>query len=112
MKIITTREILKSAKAVFELAEREQVAVKRGNKYVNLLVSKEPNEKFLKKQWFLEFLAIPEEYRVNPFEYSESGDLFFADKRNIEHIKAALAEIENGQGRLISKEEQEKIFNM
>lgn len=37
-----------------------------------------------------EFLSIPQEYRVNPYDYSPSGDLFFADKRNIDKLNASM----------------------
>jgi hypothetical protein len=33
---------------------------------------------------------IPMEYRCDPFEISQSGDLFWADKRNVEKVKKAL----------------------
>lgn len=38
MKVITTREIVRETKTYFELAEKERVVVKRGKKYVNLIV--------------------------------------------------------------------------
>ena len=37
--------------------------------------------------WAKEFFSIPEEFRCNPFEMSPSGDLFWADRRNVEHVK-------------------------
>jgi hypothetical protein len=106
MKIITTREIRKETKAFFELAEKERVVVKRGDKYVNLIVTKDPDSKFVNEDWIKEFMSIPSEYRVNPFDVSPSGDLFFADKRNLEHIdKASKGKIKN-----LSMEEQSKLF--
>ena len=106
MKIITTREIVRSTKEYFELAENERIAVKRGKKYVNLIVTDEPDSKFVDEDWIKEFMNIPTEYRVNPFDVSPSGDLFFADKRNLEHIDNA----RKGQVRILSKEEQSKLF--
>jgi hypothetical protein len=108
MKIITTREIRNEAKAFFELAEKERVAIKRGNKYINLIVTNEPDTKFVSEVWINEFMSIPVEYRVNPFNVSSSGDLFFADKRNIDHIDKAL----KGQTKRLSKEEQKNLFTL
>ncbi|SCD20328.1 hypothetical protein PSM36_1507 [Proteiniphilum saccharofermentans] len=87
MKIITTREIVRETKTYFELAEKERIAVKRGRKYVNLIVTDDPDTKFVSEDWINEFMSIPAEYRINPFDVSPSGDLFFADKRNIEKIE-------------------------
>jgi len=90
MKIVSTREFRNGAKTYFELAEKERVAVKRGNKFVNLIVTNEPDSQFFSEQWVKEFLAIPAEYRCNPFDISPSGDLHWADKRNIEKVKERL----------------------
>lgn len=58
---------------------------------MNLIVTNDPDTKFVSEAWIKEFMSIPPEYRTNPFEVSPSGDLFFADRRNIEHIDKALA---------------------
>lgn len=108
MKIITTREIVRKTKTYFDLAERERVAVKRGRKYVNLIVTDNPDTKFVSENWIDEFMSIPSEYRINPFEVSPSGDLFFADKRNIEHIDKALA----GRTKRLSDEERKELFSL
>ena len=108
MKVITTREARNNFKDYAELAEKERVAVKRGNKYINLIVTDSPDAKFLSEDWVIQFMAIPAEYRVNPFEVSPSGDLFFADKRNLEHIDKAI----NGKKKRLSKEEQAKLFSL
>jgi hypothetical protein len=112
MKIITTREIRNEAKTFFELAERERVSIKRGNKYVNLIVTDEPDTKFVSEEWVNEFMAIPMKYRCNPFDTSPSGDLFFADKRNVEHIKKATSQARNGQTRKLSKADQKHLFDL
>lgn len=75
------------AKTYFELAEKERIAVKRGNKFVNLIVSDDPGKVFVDENWVRDFLAIPEEHRCNPFDISPSGDLYWADKRNVEQLK-------------------------
>ena len=108
MKVITTREIVRQTKTYFELAEKERVLVKRGKKYVNLIVTDEPDTKFVNENWIKEFMSIPAEYRVNPFEVSSSGDLFFADIRNLEHIDKA----RKGQVKTLSKEEQKELFSL
>jgi len=94
MKVITTREMRNDAKTYFELAEKESVVVKRGkNKYVNLVITNSPDKKFFTDDWLKEFFEIPAEYRVNPFNVSPSGDLFWADKRNVEHVDKAIEEV-------------------
>ncbi|MDR1895183.1 MAG: hypothetical protein LBR10_00140 [Prevotellaceae bacterium] len=112
MKIITTRDIRNGTKAMFELAEKERVAVKRGKKYVNLIVSNEPDTKFVSEEWINEFMSIPMEYRCNPFEYSPSGDLYYADKRNIEHLEKAIKQARSGKVSKLSKEEQRELFSL
>lgn len=94
MKIITTREMQASIKTYFELAEKENVSVKRGNKYVHLIVSNKPDTKFVSEEWIKEFMSIPMEYRCNPFDVSPSGDIFFADKRNVEKLNKAISKSE------------------
>lgn len=90
MKIITTREFRNGTKTYFDLAEKERVAVKRGKKFVNFIVTEDPDTQFFSEEWIKEFLAIPEVHRCNPFDVSPSGDLFWADKRNIEQLKMRL----------------------
>lgn len=112
MKIITTRELRNEAKNFFELAEKQRVSVKRGNKYVNLIVSENPNTNYVSEEWIEEFMAIPSEFRCNPFEISPSGDLFFADKRNIDHLNKSIEQAKAGLKRTLSKEEQQDLFNI
>ncbi|MDR3129682.1 MAG: hypothetical protein LBU03_05530 [Tannerellaceae bacterium] len=109
MKIVTTREIRSETKTYFELAEKERVSVKRGKKYVNLIVSNDPGKRYVDEDWITEFMAIPAEYRVNPFEVSPSGDLFYADKRNLEQIDRAMA---SGKGRVHTMEEISKMLEI
>jgi len=90
MKVITTREIRNETKLYFELAEKERVVVKRGKKFVNLIVSDQPNRVFLDENWVKGFLEIPAAYRIDPFEVSPSGDLYYADKRNVERLKEVI----------------------
>ncbi|HBG40571.1 MAG TPA: hypothetical protein DDZ96_02270 [Porphyromonadaceae bacterium] len=108
MKIITTREIVRKTKTYFDLAEKEKVAVKRGRKYVQLVVTDEPDKILLSEDWIKEFMSIPSKYRVNPFDVSPSGDLFFADTRNLEHLDKA----RQGQTLTLSKEEENALFSL
>ncbi len=87
MKIVTTRELRSQTKAIFEMARNDRIAVKRGKEYVNLTVSDDPSKPLLNEEWVRGFFAIPEEFRVNPFDVSPSGDVFWADRRNIEGDK-------------------------
>ena len=90
MKILTTREFRSETKAYFELAEKERVSVKRGKKFVNLIVSNKPDSVFFDENWVKDFLAIPDQYRCNPFDISPSGDVFWADKRNVDRVVKAV----------------------
>jgi hypothetical protein len=66
----------------------------------------EPDTKFVSESWVKDYLSIPAEHRVNPFDVSPSGDLFFADKRNLEHIDQA----RKGKTKKLSREEQAELF--
>ena len=110
MRIITTREFRQEAKAFFELAETERIAVKRGAKYVHLLVADAPDKAFLSADWVKDFLAIPDEYRVNPFDISPSGDLFYADCRNVAYVDQAVKQAKKGKFRELTPEFKEGLF--
>lgn len=111
MRIISTREFRQEAKAFFELAEKERVCVKRGkNKYVHLVVSDSPDTKLFSADWLKEFFAIPIEYRVDPFDISPSGDLFFADRRNLDRIERALEQVAENESIQIKEKEDLKNF--
>jgi len=111
MKIITAREMRNDAKTFFELAEKESVSVKRGkNKYVNLIVSDSPDTKFITEDWLKDFFNIPAEYRMNPFDISPSGDLFWADKRNVEYVDKAIQEVKEGKTTKLTPELRAELF--
>jgi hypothetical protein len=109
MKVLTTREIRSEMKTYFELADTERIVVKRGKKYINLLVSDVPDDVFVDMIWVKEFFSIPEEYRCNPFEISPSGDLFWADRRNVEQLKS---ETSNTGKKSLEKAEQKKFLGL
>lgn len=106
MKVITTREIRSEIKTYFDLAETERVTVKRGKKFINLIVSDQPDKVYVDQDWIKELLAIPEQYRCNPFDRSPSGDMFFADKRNIEQLTKAVNQAKKGKTTSIKDKEQ------
>lgn len=88
MVIVGTRDIARNTKKIFELAKEKKVLVRRkGDEYINLIVSNNPDENFFTESWLKKFLAIPNEYRCNPFEHHPTGDLFYADIRNVESIQ-------------------------
>lgn len=91
MVIVSTKEFKDKQKKYLDLAEEEKVLIKRGKKYINLFVTDEPDNNFVNETWVKEFLAIPEAFRCNPFEISPSGDLFWADKRNVEYMQEHIA---------------------
>lgn len=108
MRVITTREIARQTKTYFDLAETERVSVKRGKKFVNLIVSDAPDNVFLSADWIKEFMSIPLEYRCDPFEVSPSGDLYFADRRNLDAISRA----KEGKVTRLTKEAQKELFKI
>ncbi len=112
MKVLTTREFRGSAKNYFELAENERVTIKRGKKFVNLIVSDAPDTVFVDRKWIKGFFAIPEKYRCNPFDYISDGDLFYADKRNVEHIKKAMKSATVGQTDELTPERQKELLGL
>jgi hypothetical protein len=110
MVIVSTKEFRDNQKKYFDLAEEEKVLVKRGKKYINLFVTDEPDNNFVSETWVKEFLSIPVEYRSNPFEISPSGDLFWADKRNIELVREGERQIKEGKLTRITSEIELKNF--
>ncbi len=112
MKIITTREVRNEIKTYFELAEKERVAVKRGKKYINLIVSDEPDKVFVDENWIKDFFSIPEKYRCNPFDISPSGDIFWADKRNVEQLNKSLESAKKSKRTLLKEEDQKKLLGL
>jgi len=91
MVIVSSREFRDRQKKYLDLAEEEKVLIRRGKKYINLFVTKEPDNNFLDETWAKGFFSIPSEFRCNPFDMSPSGDLFYADKRNVEYVKKHIA---------------------
>ncbi len=82
MKIVTSREFRDHQKKYFDMVDKkEQVIVKRSKNRAYKLVPVTDDDMLIE---------IPEEYRCDPYEISPSGDLFWADKRNVEIVKKAI----------------------
>jgi hypothetical protein len=87
MVIISTQEFKEHQKRYFDLAEKERVIIKRGEKLVELVVSDKLSE--------------------NP---SPSGDPWFDDRANIEEVERRFADIENGKTQLIAIDSKKSIW--
>lgn len=86
MRIVTSREFRDHQKKYFEMVDNnEQIIVKRKNRAYKLVPVSDDDM----------LVDIPKEYRCNPYEISPSGDVFWADKRNIEKVKKAIENKEN-----------------
>jgi hypothetical protein len=86
MLVISSREFRNNQAQYFDLADgREHIIIRRGkNKSYRLL----PIDKD-------DYVAhIPMEYLCNPFDISPSGDMFWADKRNVEALNKSLERAE------------------
>ena len=82
MKIISSREFRDNQKKYFDMVDnKEQVIVKRSKDRAYKLVPVTDNDMLV---------DIPLEHRCDPFEFSPSGDPFWADRRNIEIVKKAI----------------------
>ena len=85
MKIITSREFRDNQKKYFEMVDNnEQIIVKRKNRAYKLVPVSDDDM----------LVDIPKEYRCDPYEISPSGDMFWADKRNVEKLKKAIEDKE------------------
>jgi hypothetical protein len=81
MKIVTSREFRDNQKRYFDLVDNnEQVIVKRKSRAYKLVPVTDDDM----------LVDIPKEYRCDPYEISPSGDMFWADKRNVEKVKKAI----------------------
>lgn len=89
MKKITEKEFKQNIDAVLGQATDGPIQIELLNN--TLYLSTIRNINILDSEWVKEFMAIPEEFRLNPFEISDSGDLYWADKRNVEAVKASIA---------------------
>jgi len=86
MLVVSSREFRDNQARYFDLADnRDQILIQRGkNKAYRLIpVTKDDY-----------IYPIPPEYLCNPFDISPSGDMFWADKRNVEKLEKSLERAE------------------
>ncbi|MVX34826.1 hypothetical protein [Myroides sp. LoEW2-1] len=88
MKKITEIQFKHNVDAFLEQAIDEPIQIELVNN--RLYLSTIHNINVIDNEWVKEFMAIPEEFRINPFEISDSGDLYWADKRNVEAVKGII----------------------
>jgi len=88
MKKITEKEFKQNIDTVLEQSTDQPIQIELLNN--TLYLSTIRNINILDNEWVKEFMAIPEEFRINPFEISDSGDLYWADSRNVEGVKEVI----------------------
>jgi hypothetical protein len=102
MRIVTSREFRDHQKKYFEMVDNnEQIIVKRKNRAYKLVPVCDDDM----------LIDIPKEYRCNPYEISPSGDVFWADKRNVEKLKKAIENKENIAVTLKSADDIKNFFD-
>lgn len=84
MKKITEKEFKQNVDTVLEQATDEPIQIEMENNAV--YISTIHNINVIDNEWVKEFMAIPEEFRLNPFDISDSGDLYWADRRNVDGV--------------------------
>ena len=103
MKIVTSREFRDNQKKYFDLVDnKEQVIVKRSKKRAYKLVPVTDDDMLIE---------IPKEYRCDPYEISSSGDMFWADKRNVEIVKKAIENKDQIADKLNSADDIQNFLN-
>jgi len=103
MKIVTSREFRDNQKKYFDLVDnKEQVIVKRSKKRAYKLVPITDDDMLIE---------IPKEYRCDPYEISESGDMFWADKRNVEIVRKAIENKDQIADKLNSADDIKNFLN-
>jgi hypothetical protein len=103
MRIVTSREFRDNQKKFFDLVDnKEQVIVKRSKNRAYKLVPVSEDDMLLE---------IPKEYRCDPYEISPSGDVFWADKRNVEKVKKAIENKDQIAARLNSADDIKNFLN-
>lgn len=103
MKIVSSREFRDNQKKYFDMVDKkEQVVVKRsGNRAYKLVPVTEDDM----------LVDIPKEYRCDPYEISPSGDMFWADKRNVEIVKKAIENKDQIADKLNSADDVKNFLN-
>lgn len=103
MKIVTSREFRDNQKKYLDMVDnKEQVIVKRSKKRAYKIVPVTDDDMLIE---------IPKEYRCDPYEISSSGDMFWADKRNVEIVKKAIENKEQIADKLNSADDIRNFLN-
>ena len=77
-----------------------------------MIVADSPDKVFFDEGWINDFLSIPAEYRCNPFDTSPSGDIFGADKRNVEQLNKSITQARAGNVKRLSRKEQKSFLGL
>ena len=102
MRVVSSREFRDNQKKYFDLVDNnEQVVVKRKNRSYKLVPITEDDT----------LVEIPKEFRCDPHEISPSGDVFWADKRNVEIVKKAIEHKGEIAEKLNSAEDVKNFLN-
>ena len=108
MVVVSSREFRNHQARYLNLVDnRYQVLIQRGrNRSYRLIPVAEDDY----------ITPIPPEYLCDPFDISPSGDMFWADKRNVENLEKTLEQVENeikeGKYTVLSTEEDiDNFFN-
>jgi hypothetical protein len=103
MRVVTSREFRDNQKKYFDMVDnKEQVVVKRSKNRAYKLVPVTEDDMLIE---------IPKEYRTDPYEISPSGDLFWADKRNVEIVKKAIENKDQIADKLNSADDIKNFLN-
>lgn len=103
MRIVTSREFRDNQKKYFDMVDNnEQVIVKRSKKRAYKLVPVTDDDILIE---------VPKEYRCDPYEISPSGDMFWADKRNVEILKKAIENKDQIADKLNSADDIQNFLN-
>ena len=103
MRIVSSREFRDNQKKYFDMVDnKEQVVVKRSKNRAYKLVPVSEDDMLVE---------IPKEFRCNPYEISPSGDIFWADKRNVEIVKKAIENKDQIAEKLNSADDIKNFLN-
>jgi hypothetical protein len=103
MKVISSREFRDNQKKYFDMVDSKvQVVVKRSKNRAYKLVPLDDNDLLIE---------VPKEFRCDPYEISPNGDIFWADKRNVEIVKKALENKDQVAEKLNSADDIKKFLN-
>ena len=102
MKVVSSREFRDHQKKYFDMIDNnEQVIVKRKNRAYKLVPVSDDDL----------LVEIPKEFRCDPYEISPSGDIFWADKRNVELVKKAIENKDKIAEKLNSADDIKNFLN-